>query len=447
MRGIWSIFKKDWKLFLRDRLALLLTFLVPVVICAVIGYAIGGMSAGDISPLDVAIVDLDNTPETRRLVKELAELDILDAEIINAVDETTKKNGKEVVETVDERIAEAKEYVERGYLPALIIIEKGFTAGEEGAKLRFINDPGQAIQVQIIYQTLLGMTMGIKGKDFMLPRIQDWFKKKGYSEESYAYVEKYFDESWDDMGSIFGGDNDEEKNVDSEDGGMMGSFISDEDAEELGIVNEELVGEGIDNPGYSQAVAGMAVMFAFFSLTHAAASLFEERDSGTLKRLLLSPLGINIVLFGKTMNILVIATLQLIFLFIAGLFLFSLNIFRDPGHLLLFILATAFMASGVGMFLASLASSAHSAGGLSTLFILVLVSMGGAMFPAMMMPEWMQAIGKFTPVHWAMKGFHGIFWYQLPLSEQLGLLLIVLLWAVGFMALGIMIFRKKLAVT
>ena len=65
MRGIWAIFVKDWKLFMRDRLALLLTFLVPVVVSAVIGYAVGGMSQGDISPLDVVICDLDGTSETR----------------------------------------------------------------------------------------------------------------------------------------------------------------------------------------------------------------------------------------------------------------------------------------------------------------------------------------------------------------------------------------------
>jgi len=221
--------------------------------------------------------------------------------------------------------------------------------------------------------------------------------------------------------------------------------ISDEDAEQLGIVNEEVAGLDIDNPGYSHSVAGMAVMFAFFSLTHAATTLLEERDTGTLKRLLISPLNSSTILLGKTMNIIATGSIQLIFLFIAGMFMFKLNILRDPVHLLVFILATALMSSGVGLFLASLATSARAAGGLSTLFILVLASMGGAMFPSMFMPTWMQTVGRFTPVYWAMKGFQGIFWFQKPLTEQLGLLAIVLLWGVGFIALGILIFRKKLA--
>jgi ABC-type transport system involved in multi-copper enzyme maturation permease subunit len=373
-------------------------------------------------------------------------LDILDADKIDTEDEISEKGGRTIVTTVDDRIEEIAKDVERGYLPALIIIEEGFTAGELDAKIRFINDPGQSIQVQIIFQTLVGLSMNIRGRELILPRIEEWFEAEGHPLEYLEHVKRYFDESWGEMGSLFSGGDEQDAESDSDDGGTMGSFISEEQAEELGIVNEQVVGLDIDNPGYSQAVAGMAVMFAFFTLTHAAANLFEERDSGTLKRLLMSPLGISAVLVGKAMNIVAVAALQLVFLFIAGLFLFKLNIFRDPVHLLLFILATAFMASGVGLFLASIASSAQTAGGLSTLFILVMVSLGGAMFPAMMMPKWMQAIGKFTPVHYAMSGFQGIFWYQRTLIEQLGLLIIVLLWAVGFMALGILVFRKKLDV-
>ena len=437
MRGVWSIFIKDWKLFLRDRLALALTFIVPVVISTVIGFAVGGMSSGEMPALDVVIADLDNTPQTGKLVEDISELDILDAELLGSEEEG--KDGEEL--TVEELIEEAKDDVKRGYLPALIVIDKGFTAGDEGAKIHFFNDPGQSIQAQIIFQTLIGLSMSIRGRELILPKIEDWFESKGFGESSFKFVEDYFDESWNDMGSFFGGSGDEGGSE-----GGIGGMMSDEDAAKLGIVNEELVGEGIDNPGYSQAVAGMAVMFAFFTLTHAAANLFEERDSGTLKRLLQSPLGVNNVLIGKTLNITAIASIQIVFLFIAGKIIFGLNIFGDPAQLILFVLATAVMTSGVGLFLASIASSAQSAGGLSTLFILVLTSMGGAMFPSMFMPDWMQTLGKFTPVYYAMKGFQGIFWFEKPMAEQAGLLVIVLLWAVGFMATGIWIFRCKLSV-
>ena len=431
MHGAWLIFVKDWKLFVRDKLALMLTFIVPVIVSAAIGFAVGGMTKGDMPPLEVAICDFDNTPETQKLTKDLSELDILDAEIIEP-DEAT--------------LAKVRADVERGYLPALILVEKGFTEGKEGSKIRFINDPGQAVQAKIIFNTLVGLSMNIRGKDLILSNLEKWFDKKGYPKTTMDFARKYIEEGWGDMGSMFGNEGNSDNAGDNEGkkgDGMMG--ISDEDAEQLGIVNEEVAGLDIDNPGYSHSVAGMAVMFAFFSLTHAATTLLEERDTGTLKRLLISPLNSSTILLGKTMNIIATGSIQLIFLFIAGMFMFKLNILRDPVHLLVFILATALMSSGVGLFLASLATSARAAGGLSTLFILVLASMGGAMFPSMFMPTWMQTVGRFTPVYWAMKGFQGIFWFQKPLTEQLGLLAIVLLWGVGFIALGILIFRKKLA--
>ena len=432
MHGAWLIFVKDWKLFTRDKLALMLTFIVPVVVSAVIGFAIGGMTKGDIPPLQLAICDFDNTPETRKLTEDLSGLDILDADII---------------EPTEENLAKKREEVMKGYLPALILIEEGFAEGKEGSKIRFINDPGQAVQAKIIYNTLVGLSMNIKGKGVVLSKLESWFEKKGYPESTMVFARKYIEEGWSDIGSMFSVGEEDGSKKDSGNGkngnGMMG--ISEEEAAELGIVNEEVAGLDIDNPGYSHAVAGMAVMFAFFTLTHAATTLLEERDTGTLKRLLISPLSISTILIGKTMNIIATGSIQLIFLFIAGMFLFKLNVMRDPIHLLLFIIATGLMASGVGLFLASLATTARSAGGLSTLFILILASMGGAMFPSMFMPTWMQTVGKFTPVYWAMKGFQGIFWFQKPLTEQLGLLLVVILWGIGFITLGILIFRKKLA--
>ena len=70
----------DIRIFLRDRNAVILMFLLPMVIISVAGMALGGDFEQNIQ-IDVLVVDLDNGDISKGFVEFLEEIDILDVDM------------------------------------------------------------------------------------------------------------------------------------------------------------------------------------------------------------------------------------------------------------------------------------------------------------------------------------------------------------------------------
>jgi len=79
---------------------------------------------------------------------------------------------------------------------------------------------------------------------------------------------------------------------------------------------------------------------------------------------------------------------------------------------------------------ASVCRTRAQLGSLSTLVILIMImsSIGGSMFPRILMPEAMQKAGLLTINAWAIDGFTKVFWRDEPLSHlwpQISVILVV----------------------
>jgi ABC-2 type transport system permease protein len=135
---------------------------------------------------------------------------------------------------------------------------------------------------------------------------------------------------------------------------------------------------------------------------------------------------------------------QLIVLFIFGWLVFQLNIFKDVPALLMMIVATALACSSLGIFIAAICKNQQQVDSLSTLLILGMSALGGSMFPTIIMPQYIQTIGKFTLNYWAMKGITDIFWYNKTLSDIYPSVLVLFAITIVFASIAIKIFNKKL---
>ena len=108
------------------------------------------------------------------------------------------------------------------------------------------------------------------------------------------------------------------------------------------------------------------------------------------------------------------------------------------------IIATALAASALGMFIASISKNEAQVGGLTTLIALGMSALGGSMFPTIIMPKYMQQIGKFTLNHWAMEGFTNIFWRNMTVKEIYPDILVLLGIFAILSLISIIIFEKKI---
>lgn len=162
------------------------------------------------------------------------------------------------------------------------------------------------------------------------------------------------------------------------------------------------------NAVYLWVVPGFTVMFAFFLISIMARSFIIERDQGTLRRLLMAPIGRLPVLFGKVMPFYLTSILQCGLLFVCGRILFDMPWGEQPLYLIPVILCTSAAATSLGLLLSTVVRSDQQVSSYGTTLILVLSSISGCFFPRDLFPKAMKQISLFTPHAWALKAFDAV---------------------------------------
>ncbi|GAB4580540.1 MAG: hypothetical protein Fur0022_32820 [Anaerolineales bacterium] len=202
--------------------------------------------------------------------------------------------------------------------------------------------------------------------------------------------------------------------------------------------------EGTQIPvGASQSSPGVLVMFALFFTFGGGVSLLAERDEGTLRRLLVMPMGKATILTGKLLGIFLGALVQMSIMVLAGQFAFAVRWGQDPLALTTMLVAYGFTGTALGLMVAALARTAAQANAAGTIAIMGLASLGGAWWPIEIVPQWMQSIALALPTGWAMRGFHDIITRGLDLSAILLEAGVLAAFGVVFLVVGVWRFKYE----
>jgi len=379
---IFTIFKKDLKLYFSDKRAVLLTFLVPILLITLFAFAFGGIGGGssNAKPIELLVSDMDNSSDSRSVITSLDALSGLTL--------------------IQKETDEATDLIRRGKYVGVLIFEKGFQDSiNKGNSLpmELKYDAAREIEMGMLQSVLMENLMSTVGKKSIKAKMNSYF------EENFSGMPKTMKEK------IF-------NDMDSGIGGISASLDNNLSLKMTSVIKESTK-KG--NLGLIQAVAGTAIMMLLFSIAGIGGGLLDEKEAGTLKRLLYSPLKTTDILFGKMAAALVLAILQLVVMFIFSWLAFGLPLFKNITALILMILTTAFAVSSFGMFLVAVAKTRQQLQGLSTIIILVMSAIGGSMVPLFVMPAIMQKIAVVSINYWGIQGFYDIFWRNLPLTDIL----------------------------
>ncbi len=387
LRTAWTVAAKDLRLFLRDKVALLMSFALPIVLATVFGAAMSSMMGDEpAGRVEVHFEDLDQSPQSKSLLTELQRCAALRIELRTDV----------------------RARVERGAAPAAILVPAGFGADvAAGRKPRIVlyRDPAKEIEQQILAGNLVPVLMRAAG-----PAVAKEMMKRGMESMGFPAGMREMAESMFDSRAVPAQAGESSKNPFDFDAGG---------AEALGLSVEDVAGG--PNPsrkaaGGSHAIAGIAVMMLLFGLSACGGTILEEELSGTLQRVRLTPNAGASVLLGKLVFTVVVGLAQLVVLFTYGGLVFDVPVLRDPLALVVHSIAVACAAAGFGLCLAVLCRTRKQLEGLSTLLILTMSAAGGSWFPLAIVPEWFRTVGHFTLNAWAMDGYQGIFWYGKDLA-------------------------------
>jgi len=400
---IKTIVKKDLKLFFSDKKSVIITFILPILLISLFAFAFGGIgSSEELIKIDLLIVDLDKTPESKALQQSLDSI-----KGINLIATTIEKASKAVI---------------KGKYVAVLVLQKGYA---EAVKTN------NAIPLELKYDQSREIEVGML-QAVLMEKLMQKLSKKAITKNIANYLDKEFAGMAPSM-----------KNK------ILTGALSDEYTEQSSFVNFKMTAilkvEG-EKPNYGliQAVAGTAIMMLLFSIAEIGGGLLDEKEGGTLKRLLQSPLKPREILFGKMGAALIIALLQLLVMFLFAWIAFGLPIFNDIISLLVLIFAVAFAVASFGIFLVSIARTRKQLSGLSSMIILTMSAIGGSMIPLFAMPAIMQKIAVISVNYWGIQGFYDIFARSLSLVELLPRIAVLLGIGLVMSMISLKLFKKNL---
>lgn len=201
-------------------------------------------------------------------------------------------------------------------------------------------------------------------------------------------------------------------------------------------------GEEVRISGVQIGVPGFAVLFIFLTAQITARSIYDEKKTGTFRRLMAAPLGKWPMLIGKLIPNFVVVLLQAVFLFAAGMFVLpligldSLTLGNDPVALVLLVLATALCCTCLGILIAAIARTEAQIGGIAGLVLWVLAFLGGSFIPLFLINDSMATIGQVTPHYWAVTGFYDLLTRGLGLASIVDSLAALLVFSAVFFTVG-----------
>lgn len=362
MRFLLRTARKDLIRRAADPVALMIWIGIPLAIGVLWGLAVGGDGGGP--TVELLVADRDSSFASRL--------------VVGAGAGGPAGRTLDVVRVADER--EGRRRIDEGEGTALLVIPEGFgsaVVGRDTVALTLVTNPSQRILPDLVEKGASMLTEAI----FYLQEIA------GPSLQALA-------DGPPEGEALFG-----DAAVAEIPGEVNRRLRGVEDVLFPPVLSVEFPDDDEDEPD-----PGFGVLFlpglVFMSLTLVAQGmsddLWAEEEGGTLERALATPHGAAALLGGKVVaGVLIIAVIVVAALAV-GAAAFAVPPARAPVVVVWCTYAGAALLA-IFFLLQTLASGRRGGNLLTTLVVFPLLMVGGSFFPFEAMPEWMAAVGRWTP--------------------------------------------------
>lgn len=421
--SLLAILKKDLRLILRDRGQVISLFLMPLAFIVPISLAVGerGYNLNDDrkQPLPLANLDLvEGQPaqHAQELVDSLAEsfaIDVIDPGWLEALG----LQGAPVCADSGPACYEAfvLASVEQQYREAGVIIPAGFTDAIEAAtpvSVTLIYNPvGNAVQRKM-YE---GVIEGSVGALSIQNQVFSGFDQ--LTDLASLAPQDFQDRLQEDI-----------------DARQAAGVEAEETEAALSVVRVSPANYTLEaRPDtLQQTVPGYTVLFVFFLIGTVAAGLAMEKDAGTLRRLLHTPVRRGTLLAGKLSAAFVVGVLQVALMFAVGRAAFGMGLGSSPLGLLLLTMALSATAVSLGLLVHTFGWSSFP-----SVPLIVAALLAGCMFPADWLPPFLRTISLALPHTYAMRGYQDLLVRGQGVAAVLAEVGILLLYAAAAFLIGL----------
>ena len=376
MKKLILIGLKDVRLAFRDRAALILMLLAPFLLTLGLGVVSGrfsGSSSSGSSHIPVILVNLDGKSLGNTLVQVFQSKDL---------------NGL-VTPTISNDPSAAYKQVDNNNAVAVIVIPAGFTDSiipSDGQ-----TTPGATTQIELYSNPTAPTSVGV------VKTILDQFISQvevGRAGGQVAVTQL-----------VSSG------RIPLQNAQTVGFAISASQAYLSGqstsitLNTGTTSGKAVNFDVLALLAPGMALMFLMYTVSYGGRTLLNERNQGTLPRLLVSPTTATQVLGGKSFGIFLTGAAQMFILIEGTTLLFNLQ-WGDDLAVTALVLAAVFGAVGWGMLLTAIAKTPGQVSTIGSAMMLTFGILGGTFVNMDNMPVWFRYVTKITPNAWGVDGFN-----------------------------------------
>ena len=421
---IVGMVRKDLQIFLSDRRAVLMAFVVPIAIASFFGSIFSGGGSTEAARIPIAVVDHDASAISKAIV----------------ADASTDTNF--VVTTPAE--AEAREAVRKGTITVAVIIPAGFGqaagpaffGGGARPQLALLYDPSHGMELAMVRGILTQHVMaavsrelfgGASGRD-LVNRTLGSLDRSNMSDEQKRLLR--------DLLSSVQGLYNEPASAGRTRVAAPGMTLPYTTHEEAVTANANA-----SYNGYAHSFAGMGIQFLLFAATNLGVEVLLERQRGLWRRLRSAPVSRLALLAGKTASGTIIALMTLWVSFGFAMIVFGVRIQGSVVGFVAVSVACALMAATFGLLVAALGGTPAATRGVTVLAVLMMVMLGGAWVPTFIFPRWLQQLTVVVPARWAVDGLDAMTWRGIGVAGAVVPTLMLLGFAALFGAVAVLRFR------
>jgi ABC-2 type transport system permease protein len=412
---ILAVAWKDLQLLFRDKGSLAVLFLMPLILAPIMAAPTATMremqeTTPDGEPafsVEGFLVNEDSGVYSKQIATALQDLTMLDLTVLDSVEEA------------DKGVAAADK-------PVAIVLPADFSQKIEA------NEPTTVLLITDPTQTHLA--------NFVTGIVNQAVAEVGIVAELQFGIREVLAQS----GVLEGADPTLQQAAEAQVLGVIWTQVQEMRQNPLITVrNENLAGDESTETWdpFAFFVPGSAVMFAFFIMPFIASSLLREKEQGSFRRILASPIRHGSIIGGTMLAYSIVVFLQVILLFTVGALAFNMPLGNAPIALVLTTLVVALAATSLGLLLGALAKTSKQADTIGLIVGLVLMALGGCILPLYNAEGFIGILSNLTPHAHALQAYRGIMVDSATFVQIVPELGILLVFAAVFFGLAVWRFK------
>jgi ABC-2 type transport system permease protein len=351
MRAVWLICVKDLRARLRDRSALLIGIVVPLGLAFIFNAIFSGIS-GASGVISLGVVNADHGVASQQFTSG----------VLPAV----RRSGLITIHT-EPSLARARALAANGTLAAVIVIPAGFSARVQAgqpASMQVIGNIDAPVSAQVAKSIAESYAADLNRVRLSVATVA------GSTPLPPARAQ---------------------------------ALAAQAAAASAPVMVADVSAQTRELDQKSFFAAGMAVFFLFFTVQFGVTSLLEERNDGTLARLLAAPISRASILGAKLLTSFLLGVISMTVLVAATTVLFGAH-WGNPAGVTVLVVSAIMAATGIMALIATLARNAEQAANWQSVVAVILGLIGGTFFPVSQAPGILSSITFVAPQAWFLRG-------------------------------------------